>query len=263
MTDRILLDAMTSDQLDDLYDQLERAQRVAMDVLDDGPLERVRNLHQPMQRGALTICAHCSHWDANRQRCHGVLTDYPCDTVTALDARPEPDTSEPEPTPSQRAGLRDEIAAAIFECPAGYPTDIADAVLPVLDRARPWLRAEAEDAALDPDGLRERYADAVECAIGLNVNCGGTEGVHRVRDAVLAVRDRRMEQLTAGRATWKAKAEEIERHRDRLAATLDEVLRHFVHPGHPGEPCLQTGWISVKTVDRWRAALNPPKEPTP
>lgn len=26
----------------------------------------------------------------------------------------------------------------------------------------------------------------IECAIGLNVDCGGAEGVHRVRDAVLA-----------------------------------------------------------------------------
>lgn len=41
-------------------------------------------------------------------------------------------------------------------------------------------------------------------------------------------------------------------------ATLDEVLRHFVHKGHPGEPCLQTGWISEKTVARWRAVLYPP-----
>lgn len=48
----------------------------------------------------------------------------------------------------------------------------------------------------------------------------------------------------------------------RLAETrvaLDEVLRHFVHKGHPGEPCLQTGWISEKTVARWRAVLYPPQ----
>ena len=48
-----------------------------------------------------------------------------------------------------------------------------------------------------------------------------------------------------------------------LEETLLDVLNHFVHKGHPGEPCLQTGWISVKTVDRWRTVLNPPKEPTP
>ncbi|WP_075737509.1 hypothetical protein [Streptomyces acidiscabies] len=45
---------------------------------------------------------------------------------------------------------------------------------------------------------------------------------------------------------------------DELAATLHDVLRHFVHPGHPGEPCLQTGWISVSTVTRWRNTLNRP-----
>lgn len=48
--------------------------------------------------------------------------------------------------------------------------------------------------------------------------------------------------------------------RDQLASLLDEVLRQFVHKGHPGEPCLQTGWVSVRTVDRWRTALY---QPTP
>lgn len=51
---------------------------------------RVAALHQPMQRGALTVCAHCSHWDEKRQRCFGVLTDYPCDTVRALGADEQP-----------------------------------------------------------------------------------------------------------------------------------------------------------------------------
>lgn len=46
---------------------------------------------------------------------------------------------------------------------------------------------------------------------------------------------------------------------ERLAATLDEVLRHFVHKGHPGEPCLSSGWVSEKTVARWRAVLYPPQ----
>jgi hypothetical protein len=44
--------------------------------------------------------------------------------------------------------------------------------------------------------------------------------------------------------------------------TLDDVLRHFVHKGHPGEPCLQTGWISEKTVARWRAVLYSPDPAT-
>jgi hypothetical protein len=56
------------------------------------------------------------------------------------------------------------------------------------------------------------------------------------------------------------RAEKAEQELDLAEATLREVLSHFVHPGHPGEPCLQTGWISVKTVDRWRAIAYPTKD---
>lgn len=40
------------------------------------------DLHQPMERGPFTICAHCSGWTG--RRCLGVVTEYPCPTVTAL-----------------------------------------------------------------------------------------------------------------------------------------------------------------------------------
>jgi hypothetical protein len=63
----------------------------------------------------------------------------------------------------------------------------------VAPRTTPDNSATSGDAADNP--LREQYAAAVECAIGLNVDCGGTEGVHRVRDAVLAVRDAELERL--------------------------------------------------------------------
>lgn len=45
---------------------------------------------------------------------------------------------------------------------------------------------------------------------------------------------------------------------EQLAATLHDVLSHFTHKGHPGEPCLQTGWISEKTVAHWRTVLYQP-----
>jgi hypothetical protein len=67
-------------------------------------LERVRALHQPMQRGPFTICAHCSGWDGE-WRCRGVVTDYPCPTISAL----------PAAKPADRAALRERIAAAIYE----------------------------------------------------------------------------------------------------------------------------------------------------
>jgi hypothetical protein len=50
----------------------------------------------------------------------------------------------------------------------------------------------------------------------------------------------------------------LQERRDQLAATLHDVLGHFVHKGHPGEPCLQSGWIAEKTVAKWRAVLTPP-----
>jgi hypothetical protein len=50
--------------------------------------------------------------------------------------------------------------------------------------------------------------------------------------------------------------DDLRRDRDELRALLYEILGHFVHKGHPGEPCLSSGWISVRTVDRWRTTLN-------
>jgi hypothetical protein len=50
--------------------------------------------------------------------------------------------------------------------------------------------------------------------------------------------------------------EQIRRDRDELRSLLYEVLGHFIHKGHPGEPCLSSGWISVRTVQRWQGALN-------
>lgn len=56
--------------------------------------------------------------------------------------------------------------------------------------------------------------------------------------------------------------EQQKQRADQLAGTLHDVLRHFVHKGHPGEPCLSSGWISEKTVARWRATLYPPAAST-
>lgn len=44
---------------------------------------RVRKLHHPMRRGAITTCRECSGWDGHR--CRGVVVPYPCDTVSALE----------------------------------------------------------------------------------------------------------------------------------------------------------------------------------
>lgn len=49
-----------------------------------------------------------------------------------------------------------------------------------------------------------------------------------------------------------------------LTAALDEVLRGFVHPVHPGYAGLQSRMEPAATVQAWRAVLmNTTKEPTP
>lgn len=71
--------------LDSSISETERAEKA------EAALARVRELHQPMQRGPFTICAHCSGWDG-KWRCLGVVTNYPCPTITALDDEPQETT---------------------------------------------------------------------------------------------------------------------------------------------------------------------------
>lgn len=99
---RVSINDLTSDQLDDLYDRMEAAeetystwQRRAQRSL--ARIEAARALHQPMQRGPQTICARCSGWDGRRVL--GVLTDYPCATLRALGHPAQPNAG-PTETPS-------------------------------------------------------------------------------------------------------------------------------------------------------------------
>lgn len=97
------IDEINSDELDRLYDRLEEyrdSRRRWMEaayqdrhaaVAASAAVERVRALHQPMGRGPFTVCTHCSGW--NGVRCLGVVTPHPCDTLTALDAQPAPDSA--------------------------------------------------------------------------------------------------------------------------------------------------------------------------
>jgi hypothetical protein len=122
VTDRIRLDDLTSDALDALYAELAEA-REQLRLVDgmrrqdldsaaaaiqraehaEAALARVRDLHQPMQRGPFTICGHCSGWDG--RRCLGVVTDYPCPTLTALDEPGSATTAAPVDTRETPSGL--------------------------------------------------------------------------------------------------------------------------------------------------------------
>ena len=44
--------------------------------------------------------------------------------------------------------------------------------------------------------------------------------------------------------------------RNQLAGTLYTVLSQFTHKGHPGEPCVQTGWVREQTVKDWWGVLH-------
>jgi hypothetical protein len=104
-------------------------------------------------------------------------------------------------TPSRRAGLRDALRRAACEAegfawdsdmlePDEYG-DHADAVLAVLYREWPWLRAEAEDAGVLPTdraGLREQIAGAVDRVFeAWQQGLGETRPQDAVTDEVLAV----------------------------------------------------------------------------
>lgn len=50
--------------------------------------------------------------------------------------------------------------------------------------------------------------------------------------------------------------EDLRARCDQLTATLDAVLRTFVHRGHPGYPAHQSSWIPDTTLNQWRQVLN-------
>jgi hypothetical protein len=76
-------------------------------------------------------------------------------------------------------------------------------------------------------------ANAVECAIGLNVDCGGTQGVHRVRDAVLAALE---EHLDIGEAeawcktcrrVWDGKQHRCEGTAEAALARIEALAEEY------------------------------------
>ncbi|MEH0417859.1 hypothetical protein [Streptomyces sp. B21-083] len=102
--------------------------------------------------------------------------ETPAVEASCSPAAPETEPNNSAATPSRRAGLRDEIAAAIWErqnpgcryadCEYRWRADAeadADAVLALLYREWPWLRAESEDTPAwtppPPGDRREQLPD--------------------------------------------------------------------------------------------------------
>lgn len=258
--------------------------------------EQVENLNRFQQQGGMhpftcgndqhgvnvVLMAHRDGWHCSDPGC-----SYRQDWAHAFMA--DPDTW-PKPFQQLRQAATQATDGAACSCGGRFPIRHLHA-----DEHRPASTDQAEPGTVtDPEYLREQYAAAartVPLRLGPNAVAMAQRGeaiilnmseADNLADAVLRVRDRHLQQLrqrlalaNAELAQWAAaesadaaagsyagRAEEAEQQRDQYAATLREVLGHFVHKGHPGEPCLQTGWISVRTVDRWRAIAYPPKEPT-
>jgi hypothetical protein len=122
---------------------------------------RIRALHQPMQRGPFTICAHCSGWDGE-WRCLGVVTNYPCPTLRALDAEctecgdtgacnggPCPLTAESAAVVSGRAA--DETGADVLR--------LSEEICPGFPDRCPNLRTVEPEPGVHLGGIRCGCAD--------------------------------------------------------------------------------------------------------
>ncbi|MFJ8016206.1 hypothetical protein [Streptomyces sp. NPDC096339] len=204
---------------------------------------------------------------------------------------------------SQRRGLAfiERIDAARTWARRNLPADQQTALLTVL---RGDEQPHPTDCRCACDGCRhhnaspvpeprDEYAAGVEAAIGLNVNCGGSDGVQRVRDAVLAVRDLELEQAQASRERWRQEVLELVEQVKTLNASLAalhegeeeatsirlsgptpgewlwfwnrasasrrlEVAAEVIDAGMRAGTCFQADHEG--TIERLRATLEPPKD---
>jgi hypothetical protein len=87
MTDRIPLDHLTSDGLDQLYEQLARAQRVAMHALDQNPPATdpgLRRQHAAAIKALGASETELAELRATVARVHAIADEYPAGIDTAL-----------------------------------------------------------------------------------------------------------------------------------------------------------------------------------
>lgn len=67
--------------------------------------------------------------------------------------------------------------------------------------------------------------------------------------------------LPVVRSRLASAEQEAEKESDHLRGVLAEVLAAFRFDTHPGEPCKQSGHVSVRAFERWREALRPAAAP--
>jgi hypothetical protein len=190
------------------------------------------------------------HQDADGRRWSTAVSDAP--TTTPYD--------DPRCVCGDPIVLSGDPARWIHGPGAGTPALDAHTVRPVpaADHAPYLLRVLADRAARgalslpgEGEALRRRVEQAIDRGDQLRAQRDQVEELLRVAHET-------SNRSEAERARAVQRAERAEEQRDQLRVTLDEVLRHFVRKGHPGAPCLESGWVHEDTVARWRAVLHPP-----
>ncbi|MFF5451849.1 hypothetical protein ACFY40_11490 [Streptomyces sp. NPDC012950] len=153
-------------------------------------------------------------------------------------------------------GDRDSWARDARRAEQQAETDARTAHTDLIDEQKRAGRAEQLATNLRAQAITEqKRADKAEAAIErVRQHCSpeqNTKSLGYLRESknILALLD-------------EAGPTRAEAERDAARNTLAEVLQHFVHKGHPGEPCLSSGWVRVATVEKWRAVLRHPAQET-
>lgn len=121
------------------------------------------------------------------------------------------------------------------------------------------LAAYVEARAVEVAEPRIRAAQEESAAV--DAGCAAELAATRQRfwDVVGELR-RTIDVRTRNAERYRGRADTAEAEVKRLRALLLEVLAEFKRRGHPGEPCLQTGWVRVTRVQAWRAGVRPTPE---
>jgi hypothetical protein len=98
--------------------------------------------------------------------------------------------------------------------------------------------------------IAERPREDVDAAVA-EVRAELEPQIRRQADLIAEMR-RQLDAAVAMRDKHFGEVKKLRSRTDELSETLREVLGHFVHKGHPGTPCLQTGWVREDVVRRWR-----------
>lgn len=130
---------------------------------------------------------------------------------------------------------------------AGYPDSVKYRFVRKFDKHSDVYERIDEPAAPTPD---DGVIDLDPEVAGL---LAGTERPTQpvADDALIEITHQAIRSATRVDELNEELAKAGERNR-LLTEVLNEVLGHFSQIGHPGEPCLRTGWIGTRHVARWR-----------